>query len=95
MFFCKDFAQILIKVISNYYRINFEKVANKFVFFRFNNVKIIVKCELNAYLFLRYFCLLFVIFVSFALFIFSILLSVNFVNNNSSKSNIISLDRLF
>ncbi len=88
----KDSTQMLIKIIPNCYRIDFEKVANKFVSFRSNNVEIIIKCELNVYLFLRYFCLLLVIFVSLALLILFILLSINLVSSNSSKSKITNLD---
>ncbi len=94
MSFCEDFAQMLTRVISSRHRINFGKVANKFISFKFNDVKIIIKCELNAYLFLRYLRLLFVIFVSFALLILFVLLFVNFVNSNSLKFEIIDLNRL-
>lgn len=50
---------------------------------------------MNAYLFLRYFRLLLVIFVSLALFILSVLLSVNLVSDNSLKYKITDLNRFF
>jgi len=95
MSLCEDFAQMLIRAISSCHRIDFEKVANKFVSFRFNDVEIIIKCELNAYLFLRYLRLLLVIFVSLALLILLVLLFVNLVSDNSLKFEIIDLNQLF
>jgi len=83
---------MLIRVIFSCYRINFERLANKFVSFKFDNIKIIIKCELNAYLFLRYLRLLFVILVSLAFLIFFILLLVNLVSNDNLKYKITSLN---
>lgn len=94
MSLCEDSAQMLTKAISSRHRIDFGRVANKFVPFRFDDVEIIIKCELNAYLFLRYLRLLLVIFVPLALLILPVLLPINLVSGASLTYEIIGLDRL-
>ena len=85
----------MLKISSSRYQIDFEKTDNKSVSIRFDNLKIIIKYRLNIYLFLRYLCLLLVVFVFLAFLIFFVLLFVNLISGDSLKNKITDLNRLF
>lgn len=93
MSLCEDFAQML-KASCSRHQIGSRGAANKFVSVRSDDVEIIIKCGLDAYLFLRYLRLLLVVFVPLALLILLVLLLVNLVSGDSFKDEIIGLDRL-
>ncbi len=94
MSLCEHSAQMLTRAISSRHRIDSGRVTDKSVPFRSDDVEIIIKCGLDAYLFLRYLRLLLVIFVPLALLILPVLLPVNLVSGDSLKYEITGLDRL-